>query len=35
MFETHNYLNKVKFGNKNFNDNFEKFSEKYKIPGMI
>jgi phosphate:Na+ symporter len=33
MFETHNYLNKVKFGNKNFNDNFEKFSEKYKLPG--
>ena len=33
MFETHNYLSKVKFGNKNFNDNFEKFSEKYKLPG--
>lgn len=31
MFETHNYLSKVKFGNKNFNDNFERFSEKYKI----
>ncbi len=30
-FETHKYLNKVKFGNKNFNDNFEKFSEKYSI----
>lgn len=35
MFETHNYLNKVKFGNKNFNDNFEKFSEKYKLPGTM
>lgn len=35
MFETHNYLSKVKFGNKNFNDNFEKFSEKYKIRGTI
>lgn len=34
MFDTHNYLNKVKFGNKNFNDNFERFSEKYKLPGM-
>ena len=33
MFETHNYLSKVKFGNKNFNDNFEKYSEKYKLPG--
>ena len=31
MFETHSYLNKVKFGNKNFNDNFERFSEKYRI----
>lgn len=35
MFETHNYLSKVKFGNKNFNDNFEKYSEKYKIRGTI
>ena len=35
MFETHNYLSKVKFGNKNFNDNFEKYSEKYRIPGTI
>lgn len=35
MFETHSYLSKVKFGNKNFNDNFEKFSEKYKISGTI
>ncbi len=35
MFETHNYLQKVKFGNKNFNDNFEKYSEKYKLPGMV
>lgn len=35
MFETHNYLSKVKFGNKNFNDNFEKFSKKYKIRGTI
>ena len=35
MFETHNYLSKVKFGNKNFNDNFEKYSEKYKLRGMI
>ncbi|MCR5718001.1 MAG: Na/Pi cotransporter family protein [Oscillospiraceae bacterium] len=34
MFETHNYLSKVKFGNKNFNDNFERYSEKYKLPGM-
>lgn len=31
MFETHSYLNKVKFGNKNFNDNFERYSEKYRI----
>lgn len=31
MFETHNYLSKVKFGNKNFNDHFERYSEKYKI----
>lgn len=30
-FETHNYLNKVKFGNKNFNDRFEEFSQKYNI----
>lgn len=30
-FETHNYLSKVKFGNKNFNDRFEEFSEKYRI----
>ncbi|MBE6825327.1 MAG: Na/Pi cotransporter family protein [Ruminococcus sp.] len=30
-FETHKYLSKVKFGNKNFNDNFEKFSEKYSL----
>ncbi len=30
-FETHNYLNKVKFGNKRFNDNFEKFSNQYNI----
>ena len=35
MFETHNYLSKVKFGNKNFNDNFEKYSEKYKLPGAV
>ena len=35
MFETHDYLNKVKFGNKNFNDNFEKFSEKYKLPAGV
>lgn len=35
MFETHSYLSKVKFGNKNFNDNFEKYSEKYKISGAI
>ncbi len=32
MFETHSYLNKVKFGNKHFNDSFEAFSEKYKLP---
>ncbi len=30
-FDTHKYLNQVKFGNKNFIDNFEKFSEKYSI----
>jgi len=30
-FETHSYLNKVKFGNKNFNDNFEKFSRQYSL----
>ena len=35
MFETHNYLSKVKFGNKNFNDNFEKYSQKYKLPGAV
>ncbi len=35
MFETHSYLNKVKFGNKNFNENFEHFSEKYRLPGSI
>ena len=35
MFETHDYLNKVKFGNKNFNDNFEHFSEKYKLPAGV
>ncbi|MBR1897297.1 MAG: Na/Pi cotransporter family protein [Oscillospiraceae bacterium] len=35
MFETHDYLNKVKFGNKNFNDNFEQFSEKYKLPAGV
>ncbi|MDE6087731.1 MAG: Na/Pi cotransporter family protein [Oscillospiraceae bacterium] len=31
MFGTHDYLNKVKFGNKNFNDNFEKFSHQYSL----
>ncbi len=30
-FDTHKYLNQVKFGNKNFIDNYEKFSEKYRI----
>ena len=35
MFETHSYLSKVKFGNKNFNDNFERYSEKYKLPGAV
>ncbi|MCR4647003.1 MAG: Na/Pi cotransporter family protein [Oscillospiraceae bacterium] len=35
MFETHSYLSKVKFGNKNFNENFEVFSRKYKLPGTI
>ena len=35
MFETHSYLSKVKFGNKNFNENFELFSQKYKLPGTI
>ena len=35
MFETHDYLNKVKFGNKNFNDNFERFQQKYHIQGAI
>ncbi len=30
-FDTHKYLNQVKFGNKNFIDTFEKFSEKYSI----
>lgn len=34
-FETHSYLSKVKFGSKNFNDLFERFSEKYKIPGTV
>ena len=33
-FETHGYLNKVKFGNKNFNDNFEKFSHQYSLTGI-
>lgn len=31
-FEMHSYLNKIKFGSKNFNDNFEKFSSQYSIP---
>ena len=35
MFETHSYLSKVKFGNKNFNDNFERYSEKYRLPGAV
>ena len=30
-WETHSYLNKIKFGNKHFNDNFTKFSEQYKL----
>ena len=30
-FGTHDYLNKVKFGNKHFNDNFEKFSQQYSL----
>ena len=30
-FDTHKYLSKVKFGNKNFNDNFERFSAKYSL----
>ena len=34
MFGTHDYLNKVKFGNKNFNDNFEKFSHQYSISNI-
>ncbi|MDE5883924.1 MAG: Na/Pi cotransporter family protein [Oscillospiraceae bacterium] len=34
MFGTHDYLNKVKFGNKNFNDNFEKFSHQYSIANI-
>ena len=33
-FGTHDYLNKVKFGNKNFNDNFEKFSQQYSLNGI-
>ena len=32
-FETHNYLNKVKFGTKNFNEKFEKFSNQYSLTG--
>jgi phosphate:Na+ symporter len=34
-FETHGYLSKVKFGNKNFNDNFKKFSEKYNLTQTV
>ncbi len=30
-FDTHKYLNQVKFGNKNFIDNYEKYSAKYSI----
>ncbi|MDE5736772.1 MAG: Na/Pi cotransporter family protein [Oscillospiraceae bacterium] len=30
-FGTHEYLNKIKFGNKNFNDKFERFSQQYSI----
>ncbi len=30
-FDTHKYLNQVRFGNQNFIDNFEKYSEKYSI----
>ncbi|MBR3629047.1 MAG: Na/Pi cotransporter family protein [Oscillospiraceae bacterium] len=35
MFETHSYLNKVKFGNKNFNESFELFSQKYRLPSSL
>ncbi|MDE6776313.1 MAG: Na/Pi symporter, partial [Oscillospiraceae bacterium] len=30
-FGTHEYLSKIKFGNKNFNDKFERFSQQYSI----
>ena len=33
-FETHNYLNKTKFGNKKFNENFDKFSAQYSLSGI-
>ena len=35
MFETHSYLSKVKFGNKNFNESFELFSQKYRLPSSL
>ncbi|MDE5792005.1 MAG: Na/Pi cotransporter family protein [Oscillospiraceae bacterium] len=30
-FGTHEYLSKIKFGNENFNNHFEKFSQQYSI----
>ncbi len=30
-FDTHQYLNAIKHGNRNFNENFEIYSEKYRI----
>lgn len=33
-FGTHGYLSKVKFGNKHFNDNFEKFSNQYSLTSI-
>ncbi len=30
-FDTHKYLNQVKFGNQSFIDHYEKYSEKYRI----
>ncbi len=31
-FDTHKYLNKIKFGNTSFNECYETFSQKYQLP---
>ena len=31
-FDTHKYLSKVKFGNKNFNEQFDRYAAQYQLP---